>query len=105
MWIAAQAKSIGEWYVFRPIDGRGLLAKALESDLDDILLRLFNANGLYGATPAQAFATTVGPAVNTTASVALGELHAVAEVRFSPHAKSVVIELVTVPVTGAVSAA
>lgn len=105
MWIAAQAKSIGEWYVFRPIDGRGLLAKALESDLDDILLRLFNANGLYGATPAEAFATTVGAAVNTTASVALGELHAVAEVRFSPHAKSVVIELVTVPVTGAVSAA
>jgi hypothetical protein len=105
MWIAAQAKSVGEWYVFRPIDGRGLLAKALESDLDDILLRLFNANGLYGATPAEAFATTVGAAVNTTASVALGELHAVAEVRFSPHAKSVIIELVTVPVTGAVSAA
>lgn len=105
MWIVAQAKAIGEWYVFRPIDGRGLIAKALESDLDDILLRLYNANGLYGATPAEAFATTVGAAVNTTASVALGELHAVAEVRFSPYAKSVIIELVTVPVTGIVSAA
>ena len=103
MWIAAQARSVGEWYVFRPIDGRGLLAKQLEADLDDILLRLYNANGLYGATPQEAFATTVGPAVNTVGSVALGELHAVAEVRFSPHAKSVVIDLVSVPVTGAVS--
>jgi hypothetical protein len=103
MWLVAQAKSVGEWYVFRPIDGRGLLAKQLESDLDEILLRLYQANGLYGATPAEAFATTVGAAVNTVGTVAQGELHAVAEARFSLHAKSVVIDLVSVPITGNVS--
>ena len=103
MWIVSEAKSIGEWYVFRPIDGRGLLAKQLESDLDDILLRLYNANGLYGDTPQQAFSTYVGPQVNTVNSVALGELHAVVEVKFSPYAKSVVIDLVTVPLGGTVT--
>lgn len=104
MWLVAQAKSAGEWYVFRPIDGRGLLAKQLESDLDEICLRLYQANGLYGATPMEAFATTVGSAVNTVGSIAQGELHAVVEARLSLHAKSVVIDLVSVPITGNVSA-
>jgi hypothetical protein len=69
------------------------------------MLTLYQMNGLYGQTPQEAFATNVGAAVNTEASVAQGELHAVAEARLSLHAKSVLIDLVSVPVTGRVSVA
>jgi hypothetical protein len=105
MWIVAQAKKAGEGYMFKPIDGQGKLAGALKSDLDAIMLTLYQMNGLYGQTPQEAFATNVGAAVNTEASVAQGELHAVAEARLSLHAKSVLIDLVSVPVTGRVSVA
>lgn len=103
MWVTAQALSIGERYMFRPIDGRGLLAGALKTDLEDMLLGLFNANGLFGETPADAFSVEVGPSVNTTALAAQGQLNAVIEMRPDLHAKTIVIELVTVPVTGNVT--
>jgi hypothetical protein len=41
--------------------------------------------------------------INTTTTVAYGELHAVVEARFSLHARTVIIELVAVPITGSVS--
>lgn len=105
MWLTAQAKSIGENFMFRPIDGRGRLAAQLQTALTGPLLDLYNADGLYGETAADAFTVSVGASVNTVATVAQGELHAVAEIRPSPHAKSVVIDLVTVPITGNVSRA
>lgn len=105
MWITARAQSIGENYMFKPIDGRGLLARSLKSDLDAILLELYQANGLYGETPADAFATDVSAVINTTATVAQGELRAVAEARLSLHAKRILIDLVSIPVTGRVSTA
>lgn len=103
MWIQARAQAIGENYVFKPIDAQGLVAKALEGDLTSMLADLYAANGLYGATPAQAYKVVVSSAVNTVNSVAQGQLHAVMEVRPSLHAKSVIIELVTVPLTGTVN--
>lgn len=103
MWIKAQALSLGEGYMFKPIDGRGRLARGLKTDLDGMLLELYQIDGLYGDTPAEAFAVEVGSSVNTEGSIAQGELHAVAEVRFSLHAKSIIIDLVSVPITGRIS--
>lgn len=105
MWLKARAAAAGENYMFKPIDGRGRLARALKTDLDAICLELYNVDGLYGDSPAEAFATEVGAAVNTEGTVAQGELHGVTEVRLSMHAKAVLIDLVSVPVTGSVSAA
>lgn len=105
MWVTAQAQSIGEGYMFKPIDGRGRLARALQTDLAAMLLGLYQVDGLYGDTPADAFAVEVGAAVNTTGTVAQGELRAVAELKLSLHAKSIIIDLVSVPVTGRVSSA
>jgi hypothetical protein len=103
MWMTGEAYALGENYMFKPIDGRGRLAGALKKDLDGMLLTLYEANGLYGATPMEAFATTVGVSVNTEATVAQGELHATCEARLSLHAKAVIIDLVSVPITGRVS--
>lgn len=104
MWITAQAYERGENYMFKPIDGRGRIAQALKTDLDEVLLSLYQVDGLYGTTPAEAFATEVGIAVNTTETIAQGELHAVCEVRLSLHAKAVIIELVSVPVGATIGA-
>jgi hypothetical protein len=103
MAITARAKSIGENYMFKPIDGRGLLAAALKTDLEAMLSELYQANGLYGATPRDAYSVQVTGQVNTDQTVAQGELHAVAQARLSLHAKSVQINLVSVPVTGRVA--
>jgi hypothetical protein len=105
MWLRSRAEFAGEAYMFKPLDGRGRLASALKTDLDAICLELYQADGLYGETPEDAFATEVGESVNTDLTVAAGELHATVEARLSLHAKRVLIDLVAVPVTGAVSSA
>lgn len=99
MAIAAKAAALAEPFVFRPIDGRQRLQAALKGTLEGMLLSLFNVDALFGSTPAEAFSVTVGSSVNTTDTIAQGELHAVAEVRYSMHAKAVLIDLVTVPLS------
>jgi hypothetical protein len=103
MWLKARAAEVGENYMFRPLDGRGRLAGALKTDLDAVCLELYGLDGLYGDTPDDAFSVEVGSSVNTVPTIAQGELHAVVEVRLSLHAKSVIIDLVSVPVTGTVT--
>jgi hypothetical protein len=97
------ATNIGLNYEYKSIDGRGRLAKALKTDLETLCKGLWDVDGLYGNTTSDAYAVEVGVSINTDASIALGELHAVVEARFSLHARTVIIELVTVPITGRVS--
>lgn len=103
MWLKARAAAAGEPYVFRTIDGRGRLAAALKGDIDGVALELYGVDGLFGETPQEAFSVEVGASVNTVDDVAQGLLNAVIEARLSLHAKAVLIDLVTVPVTGQVS--
>lgn len=102
MALVAQGKSIGENYMFRPIDGQGALATSFKGALDAMMLDYFNVGALYGDVPADAFRVDVGSQVNTIDSIAQGQLRAVASVALTLHAKSVEIELVTVPVGGQV---
>lgn len=103
MWLQDKAKVAGENYMFRAIDGQGRLATALKTDLEAIALELYEAGGLFGEDPSDAFSVEVGASVNTVNTIAQGELHAVMEARLSLHAKTVYIDLVSVPVTGQVS--
>jgi hypothetical protein len=102
MSIIAKSNVIGEGYAFKNIDGKGKLIAKLAHGLEDMLLREYEADALFGGSAREAFAVTITPAINTTSTIAQGELHAVAEIRPSLHAKSVQIQLVTVPVTGQV---
>jgi hypothetical protein len=102
MAIVAQAKAIGENFMFKPIDGKGLLANQLAGALEAMLLGYYQLNGLYGETPNDAFRVVVGASVNTTSSIAQGSLKATASVRLTLHAKDVEIELVSVPIGGTV---
>jgi hypothetical protein len=104
MYIEAQARKLGEPFVFRPLDALGHTAQQLKGSLEGMLLGLYEVDALYGVTAREAFAVTVGAAVNTAGTTASGELHAVCEVRFTKYAQAVIIDLVTVPLAGAVSA-
>ena len=102
MYLVARAEARGQKYMFRNIDGQGHLAGALQADLLEEFKALYDVDGLFGATPQDAYAVEVGASVNTIDEIAQGHLHAVAAARFSLHTKAVMIELVSVPITGSV---
>jgi hypothetical protein len=102
MAIAAEGADIGETFLFSQIDGKGLKLSEFGSAIAGMLLGFYNLGSLYGDTPQDAFNVDVGSSVNTSETIAAGELHAVAAVRMSPHAEMVVIEFVKTPITQAV---
>ena len=105
MAITAAAEAIGERYVFRQIDGRGLTIAQFGSELRAMLLQFYLEDALFGETPDDAFDVDVGPQVNTLERIANGELHAVLRVRMSPFSEWVVIEIVKVATTESVAVA
>jgi hypothetical protein len=103
MYIEAMSLKLGEPFVFRPLDALGHTAQQLKGSLEGMLLGLYGVDALYGMTAGEAFAVEVGAAVNNDGTAAKGELHAVCEVRFTKYAQAVIIDLVTVPLSGSVS--
>jgi hypothetical protein len=103
MWLTAQADAAGENYMFVPIDALGSATGDLQSDLLALCLQLYNVNGLYGATPQDAYNVIVTGTVNTDATAAQAELNAVLEARLAMGTVAVNIQLVSVPVLGAVT--
>jgi hypothetical protein len=104
MAITAQANAIGENYVFSQLDGRRLTISQFGGELRAMLTPYYEQGALYGETAEDAFYVDVGTSVNTEATIANGELHAVIEVRMSPFAEYVVIEIVKVATTQAIAA-
>jgi hypothetical protein len=101
--ISADAEIVAEAYVLNQIDGQGLLISQFGGDLTAMLLTYWNEGSLYGATPDLAFLVDVGNQVNTDATIAAGELHAVLAVRMSPMSEFVIIQVVKVPITESLS--
>jgi len=104
MGIVAGANAIAERYVFSQLDGRGITIADFGGELSGMLVPLYEAGALYGATAQEAFYVDVGSQVNTPTTIANGELHAVIEVRMSPFAELVVIEIVKVSTLEALAA-
>jgi phage tail sheath protein FI len=104
MAIVAQANLIGENFMFSQLDGRRKTISQFGGSLRAMLVPFFEAGSLYGETAEDAFQVNVGTAVNTAATIANGELHAVLQVRMSPFAEWVVIEIVKVATTQALAA-
>lgn len=99
MLITAEANAIAERFVFRQIDGRGLLFSELNGELTGMLLGHYNDGALYGDTPDDAFTVDTGSAVNTPATIAAGEIRAAIGVRMSPTGEEVVIEITKLAVS------
>ena len=104
MAVGHEANAVAETYVLRQIDGKRRIFAKLESDLRGICLRYYNASALFGDTPEEAFSVDTGAQVNTIATIAAGEIHAVIRLRCSPSGEWVSIEIIKVPVERAVAA-
>jgi phage tail sheath protein FI len=98
MAITARADAIAETYLFRPIDGAGLLFAALRGELGGMLGEYW-PEGLYGETVADSYRVETGEAVNTPETIAAGEIRAVIGLRMAPPGEWVYIQIVKVPLT------
>jgi len=103
MTIAARADAIAEKYVHAMVDGAGITISRFGGDLRAMLVPMWEAGALFGATFEDACAVDVSDAVNTDETLAAGELHALVAVRLSPGAELVVIEITKVPITDSVA--
>jgi phage tail sheath protein FI len=101
--IAAEADAVGELYVFQQLDGQGQVIASFNGALTGMLLGFYTEGALYGATSNDAFSVDTGSQVNTPDTLANNELHAVLNVRMSPFAEMVAIEVVKTPITQAVT--
>jgi hypothetical protein len=105
MWLQWQSLIVGYGYEYKTIDGKHHLERALQSDLEAVCASLYAVDGLFGESPQDAYHVEVGVSVNNLDTIAQGELHAVVEARLSVHARTIIINLVSVPVTGQVTVA
>jgi hypothetical protein len=94
MELAAKADNILQGYVFRQVDGRGLVFKELEGELVGMLAPYWEAGSLYGPTPQDAFYVDTGPQVNTAETIGNGEIRAALELTMSPMGETVILEIV-----------
>ena len=100
MAIKARGDAVAQRYAFAQIDGRRLKLGEFAGDLDGEACRpYYDAGALYGETAGDAYVVDVGPGVNTPATIAARELHAVIAARVSPNAERVVIEIASAPIT------
>jgi len=67
MLIQAQLEEIGERYVLRQIDGKGITLSTMAGEITGMLLAHHRAGALYGASPQEAFRVDVSDAVNPAA--------------------------------------
>ena len=93
--MSAELQDIAENYVFENIDGQnGETIQDFHNSLASALLAHFAVGDLFGDTPDQAFLVDTGPSVNTLQTIANLELHATIQVRMSPFAEYIEIQIV-----------
>lgn len=95
MDLVAELNMVGENFMFSNIDGQnGTTINQFHDALAGVLLDHYNQGDLFGDTPDQSFAVDTGPGVNTLQTIANLELHAVVQVRMTPFAEWVQIQIV-----------
>lgn len=103
MAIAGEGAGIAEQFMFDKIDGQGKTIAAFNGALAAMLARYYQNGDLYGASASDAFFVDTGDQVNTPVTLANNELHAVLNVRMSPFAELVEIEIYKRPITEGVT--
>jgi hypothetical protein len=98
MLVMAQCADIGESYFGSLLDGKGHTLHAFGGAIEGIMKALYDRDALYGNETGDAYRVDVD-SVNTPASLANLELHALVAFRVSPFAEYVVIDIVNTPIT------
>lgn len=94
MAIASSCAAIAEGFVFDKIDGQGKKIAEFNGALTGVCMGFYNSGDIYGLTPAEGFYVDTGNQVNTPTTLANDELRAIINVRMSPFAEYVQIEIV-----------
>lgn len=94
--MSLQAKLEAAWadIPFRRIDGRGHLLSLANGKLKAVCKTEWERDALYGETQEEAFLVDTGDTVNTSDSIANGEVRAAVYARFAPYAEFARIDLV-----------
>lgn len=103
MSLSARCTEALEAFVFGQVDGKGVFFSQVTGALRAICLEDYNAGALYGDTPEEAFDARCDESTSTPAQIAAGEIHAVVEAKVSPFAERVVLEIVKVANTEAMT--
>jgi phage tail sheath protein FI len=93
--LSSELNAIGEQYMFLNIDGQnGSTVNNFHNALAAALLTHWTNGDLFGDTSDDAFLVDTSAAVNTLQTIANLELHAVVQVRMTPFAEFISIEIV-----------
>jgi phage tail sheath protein FI len=103
MWYAARALVVGEEFEFDQVDGFGGETTKLKGALVKSAMALYSKGALFGLSPSDAFSVNVGSAVNTPTTLAAGKLLAQVALRVSPTAEQVIVYVIKVPITQALT--
>ena len=104
MQIVFQAGNLAETFVFQEIDPKGKMFGRLNGALSGLLLGYYQNGSLFGDTPSLAFNVNTGPAVNTSVTIAAGAVNANINVKLSPFAETVNINITKYNLTTAIPA-
>lgn len=99
MAISSELNETAQSFEFDQIDGAGQKLQEFADALSGVLLEFYKARALYGQKASDSFVVNVGPTVNTSVTIAAGELRAQVAVRMSPHAEIIYIDVAKIPVT------
>jgi hypothetical protein len=102
MRLKYECEQIAEQFLFKTIDGRGILLSKFQGALQGLIAKEWKKGALYGETAAESGVANLGEPVNTPTTAQAGELNAELKVRLSPYANSVAIVIVSVPISESV---
>ncbi|GAA1812409.1 hypothetical protein [Nesterenkonia flava] len=96
-------QSVLQQYIWRTIDGNGILLGQIESEIEGVLAPIADAGGLYaeqdsaGELLHPGYRVNVDATNNTTTTLSRNELYADVAVKLSPVAKLINVEITKVP--------
>jgi len=93
MQMTRDLDAIGEQFVFNEIDGKGQIFAAFNGSLAGQLQSYWLRGSLYGLNPENSFNVVTDGTVNTPTTIAAGQLNASINVRMSPFAEFVTINI------------
>ncbi len=94
MQVTNDFENVGEAFIFQEIDGQGHLFAAFNGALSGRCQTYWTNGSLYGTSPGAAFQVNTGPQVNTTSTIAAGQLNAEVLLHMSAYGEFVTINVV-----------
>lgn len=102
MQLVAESEEIAERFVFATLDGRHQKRSKFAGELQALIKNHWEKGALYGETPQEAGIVNVESPINTLATESAGELKAELQVRISPVAQFVSIQITSKSITESV---